>query len=116
MPRMPPKRKSLTVALQNCKKSAVKVSMEKPVLLNFANLQTIRCSRLYQQLYKIVPATLQDCTNNFTRLYQQLYKFVPTTLQDCNSNFTRLYQQLYKIVATTLQVCTNNFTRLYQQL
>ena len=48
MSRMPPKRQSLTVVLQNWKKSAVKVSMEKPVLLHSVNLQTIFFPRFYQ--------------------------------------------------------------------
>ena len=38
-----PKRQILTVVLQNCKKSAVKYSLEKPMFLNFVNLSTIFC-------------------------------------------------------------------------
>ena len=39
-------KKILTVVLQNCEKTAVKHSIEKPVLLNFGDLSTIFCSRL----------------------------------------------------------------------
>ena len=41
-----PKKKILTVMLQNCKKSAVKHSIEKLMSLNFLGLSTIICSRL----------------------------------------------------------------------
>ena len=47
----PPKRQILTVKLQNCKKSAVKHSIEKPVILNFLNLSTIIYPRLYEKIY-----------------------------------------------------------------
>ena len=43
----PTKRQILTVVLQNCQKSTVKHSLEKPMLLNFVYLSTMLCSRLW---------------------------------------------------------------------
>ena len=37
---------NFTVALESCKKPAVKHSLEKPVIFNFVNFSTIFCSRL----------------------------------------------------------------------
>ena len=38
-----PQKHILTVVLQNCQKSTVKHSIEKPMLLNFLDLSTIFC-------------------------------------------------------------------------
>ena len=42
----PPKRHILTVLLQNCKTSAVKRFIEKPMLLDFVDLSSIFCPKL----------------------------------------------------------------------
>ena len=41
-----PKKEILTVVLKNCEKSAVKHSIEKPILLTLLNLCIMFCSRL----------------------------------------------------------------------
>ena len=38
-------------AIEKCKKSAVKLSIEKPVLLNFVNSFAIFCSRFSEKLH-----------------------------------------------------------------
>ena len=43
-PVSPPSNKNLTVALENCKKSAIELSMEGPTLRNFVNLLAIELS------------------------------------------------------------------------
>ena len=43
---LPPKMKILTALLQNCKKSAIEHSIEKPTLLCFVYLSTIFCPKL----------------------------------------------------------------------
>ena len=54
----PPKRPILTFFLENCQNSAVKLSIEKPILLDFVNLSTIPCLRL----------TMKPCRKNFPAL------------------------------------------------
>ena len=44
-------RQILTVVLQNCEKSDVKHSTEKPMLLNFVILSTIFCEGLSEETY-----------------------------------------------------------------
>ena len=41
------KRQTLTIVLENCEKSAVKFSVEKPTLLIFVNLSIIFCQRFF---------------------------------------------------------------------
>ena len=45
------KKQILTVVLQNCKKSAVKHSINKPIFFNFVDLSTIFCPRLSEETY-----------------------------------------------------------------
>ena len=47
----PPKREILTVVSQNCKKSAAKYSIEKPIPPNFVDPSTIPCQRLQLLAY-----------------------------------------------------------------
>ena len=46
-PAVNPKAKFWRFLVKNCKKSAVKHSVEKPILLNFVNLSSTFCPRLY---------------------------------------------------------------------
>ena len=41
-----PRRNILTAVLQNCKNSAVKYSIEKPMFINFVDLSKIFCPKL----------------------------------------------------------------------
>ena len=43
VPSRPPEKQILTVVLNNYEKSAIKHSIEKPMLLNFVDLSTIFC-------------------------------------------------------------------------
>ena len=47
----PPKRKILTVVLQNWEKSAAKHFIEKPISLKFVDLSKIFCPRLSEETY-----------------------------------------------------------------
>ena len=47
----PCKKQILIFVLQNCKKSAVKYFVEKLMLLNFGDLSTIFCPRLFMWVY-----------------------------------------------------------------
>ena len=53
-PSQPSKWQFLTVVLENCEKSVVKHSIEKPILLNFVKFSTIFCSWLSQYIYFII--------------------------------------------------------------
>ena len=46
-PAVHPKAKFWRFSVKNCKKSAVKHSIEKPILFNFVNLSPTFCPRLY---------------------------------------------------------------------
>ena len=48
-----PQRQILTIVLGNRRKSAVKHSIEKPIVFNFVNLSTFLCPRFYSRLFSV---------------------------------------------------------------
>ena len=68
VPRRPPKSQSLTFFGRNGKKSAVKHSIEKPILLNFMTLSPNFCPRLSEETDFHFYLRLEPCILHFLKI------------------------------------------------